>query len=194
LTAKAQEILEQSINSYSDQLENYWNDVDKLIEHINLTLPADPQVVRHLKRELESRIHNFDSLYSDFCAFLERERTEKCQQELDRVRMSRRGYDILFDAVFRRLNGALQRPSPHEQEIQIQQEEKVRSNRSHGNSSQNSSRSRQSSLLSEKKKKAEIPRVKLKYTEQEIQMKKEQSLLALERAKSQKKVMIWRQI
>ena len=187
LTSKAQEILDQSINSYSDQLEKLWKDVDKFIEHINLTLPADPQVVRHLKVELESRIHRFDSLFSDFCAFLERERTEKCQQELDRIRMSRRGYDILFDAVFRRLKGALQGPSPRAQEIQIQQEEEVRSNQSHENSSRNSSLSRQSSLLSEKKKKAEIARAKLKYTELEIQMKKEQSLLALERAKSQKK-------
>lgn len=43
------------------------------------------------------------------------------------------------------------------------------------------------SSLSEKHKKADIAKAKLKYSEIEMQIKKEQSLLALERAKSQKK-------
>ncbi|XP_061170947.1 uncharacterized protein LOC133180435 [Saccostrea echinata] len=189
LTEKGQELLDKQINTYSARLQKLWKNVDTIIEEVDHTSSKNPELIIHLKSQLETRIDAFDVLFSEFCGFLERHRTEKCVHELQKLKFSKKGYSILFDTAFRKLN-ALYQQSPQLHEQKPPQEEDVHSNRStkrsQENASQTSSISSKQSSLSEKRKKAEIARAKLKYTELEMKIKKEQSLLALERAKSQK--------
>lgn len=198
LTSKGEDLYLKNYEKYSLDFYKSWKNVDEILTKLDrLSTEIDNESYINLRESLEKSVKYYEEDYLDFVIFLERQRTENSLQQLEN--------DILIHAAFTKLRFKLEQhdwKAKHcscDDDLLLYDEDNTNFTStttsqklsSKHNSDKLSSKSGSGlssrSSLSEKRKKADIAKAKLKYSEIEMQIKKEQSLLALERAKSQKR-------
>lgn len=183
-----------------------WKSVDNILTKLDgLSTESGRESYINLRELLEKRVKNYEDDYKDFVVFLERQRTENSLQQLENLKTTHQGHDILIHAAFTKLRFKLEhhdwkaKQNSCDDDLLLYDDDNTtfksttnsqKSSSKHSSeklSSKSGSGLHSQSSLSEKRKRADIAKAKLKYSKIEMQIKKEQSLLALERAKSQKR-------
>lgn len=206
LTSKGEDLYLKNYEKYSLDFYKSWKNVDEILTKLDrLSTESDNESYINLRESLEKSVKYYAEDYLDFVIFLERQRTENSLQQLENLKSTHQGHDILIHAAFTKLRFKLEqhdwkaKQSSCDDDLLLYDDDNThftstktfKKSSSKHNSDKLSSKSGSGlssrSSLSEKRKKADIAKAKLKYSEIEMQIKKEQSLLALERAKSQKR-------
>lgn len=205
LTSKGEDLYIKNYEKYSLDLYKSWKKVDEILTKLDrLSTESYNESYINLRESLEKSVKYYEEDYLDFVIFLERQRTENSLQQLENLKTTHQGHDIRIHATFTKLRFKLEqhdwktKQSSCDDDLLLYDDDNTnftstttfkKSSSKHSDkfSSKSGTGLSSRSSLSEKRKKADIAKAKLKNSEIEMQIKKEQSLLALELAKSQKR-------
>ncbi|CAC5385276.1 unnamed protein product [Mytilus coruscus] len=178
LTEAGLSLYEKRKEKHLARIAKSWDNVEIIIDSVG-SLPDEIKSVKEAEADFYEFVDNYETLSENYIDFLTRARTEDSFTERDIFENKLKGYRILIQSTQRSLRNHISellrkddRSSTHSRRSSTHSRRSSRSN-----SSKETSRSSVSTVVMKSKVKAEAAKTRLKFMEEEAELKKKQVVL-----------------